>query len=159
MENKKDCSKCVWHIRDGRCCNYMCRNQSEYEELPVREKPENDQITKKLRDLYVAYKVTGNMKPGQILADAADAIEDLESKLSDLMDKYIKLAARTEWIPVTERLPKEDGMYLVHGKWSASGRKVTDTCEFFVHDGYFRASWNFDVTHWMPIPQTPKEES
>lgn len=62
------------------------------------------------------------------------------------------------WIPVTERLPEKDGMYLVHGAWSASGRKATDTCEFHVHDGYFRATWDFDVTHWMPLPGPPEED-
>jgi len=76
---------------------------------------------------------------------------------ADVVEVRRKLQS-PRWIPVTERLPEEDGMYLVHGKWSASGRKVTDTCEFYVHDGYFRAAWNFDVTHWMPLPEPPKEE-
>lgn len=71
-------------------------------------------------------------------ADAADAIEEL---------------SKPHWIPVTERLPEKTGSYLVyvygevtemnfwHGKWHMLG------------DDYTKA-----VTHWMPLPQPPKEE-
>lgn len=98
---------------------------------------------------------------------AADAIEARDKAAEEwemLAESWRKACKALEsriprWIPVTERLPEKDGMYLVHGAWSASGRKVTDTCEFYVHDGYFRAAWNFDVTHWMPLPEQPKEES
>ena len=98
-----------------------------------------------------------------MLAQAADAIEELSRKYIEeriaAVELTGELASKPCWISVEEGLPEEDGMYLVHGAWSASGRKVTDTCEFYVHDGYFRAAWNFDVTHWMPLPQGPKEEA
>lgn len=102
-----------------------------------------------------------------LLTEAADAIEELQQTAEHYKgcsDDWYKEACDYKamlprWIPVTERLPEEDGMYLVHGTWSASGRKVTDTCEFYVHDGYFRAAWNFDVTHWMPLPEPPKEDT
>lgn len=113
--------------------------------------------------------------------EAADAIEEL-NKVSDAIPNVCECCIGCEvesggcdnafvlspkrareylsqprWILVTERLPEKDGMYLAHGTWLTSGRKATDTCEFYVHDGYFRAPWNFDVTHWMPIPPIPKE--
>ena len=93
--------------------------------------------------------------------EAADAIEELSLAQEQWItqERNVLLKSQPRWVSVTERLPEEDGMYLVHGKWSASGRKVTDTCEFYVHDGYFRAAWNFDVTHWMPPPEPPKEEA
>lgn len=59
-----------------------------------------------------------------------------------------------EWIPVTERLPEKNGSYLVyvygdvtemeywHGKWHR------------LRDDYTKA-----VTHWMPLPEPPKEET
>lgn len=59
-----------------------------------------------------------------------------------------------KWIPVTERLPEKSGSYLVYvygevtemdcwrGKWHMLG------------DDYTKA-----VTHWMPLPKPPKEES
>lgn len=77
-----------------------------------------------------------------------------------------------KWIPVTERLPEKDGDYLV---WTGfQGR-----CERlgFVKDGReiseldFQYNWknvwydydsewgyiSHDVTHWMPLPEPPKE--
>lgn len=60
------------------------------------------------------------------------------------------------WIPVTERLPEDDrqrvlavciGDYLV-------GYPRIDT------DRYVRQHWvryGNDVTHWMPLPEPPKE--
>lgn len=56
------------------------------------------------------------------------------------------------WIPVTERLPKEDGNYLVSGKWG-SGKESVGDCEFSVEDGYFRTAWNFDVLAWCELPE------
>ena len=65
------------------------------------------------------------------------------------------LNAIPEWIPVTERLPKEDGSYLVSGKWG-SGKESVGDCEFSVEDGYFQTAWNFDVLAWMPLPEPYK---
>lgn len=96
-----------------------------------------------------------------VFKDSAYAIEELQRQIDAWVEPERKALIKSlpRWISVKERLPKTDGMYLVHGTWSASGRKVTDTCEFYVHDGYFRAVWNFDVTHWMPLPAPPKEET
>lgn len=96
-----------------------------------------------------------------LMNEAADAIEELNRENESLANSVNEASEilRKRWIPVTERLPEKDGMYLVHGEWSESGRKATDTCEFYVHDGYFRAAWNFDVTHWMPLPCPPEEDN
>lgn len=81
-----------------------------------------------------------------------------------------------EWIPVTERLPDKDGDYLVFKRFSRhawsdvvsfakDGRKVSE-CTFgkkwpnvwYYYDsewGYIRTD---SVTHWMPLPEPPKEE-
>lgn len=63
-----------------------------------------------------------------------------------------------KWIPVTERLPEEwvpvlvnskygfitTAIYIgIHGKW-----RFTQTHVFFEYDS---------VTHWMPLPEPPKE--
>lgn len=74
---------------------------------------------------------------------------------------------RPRWIPVTERLPKDE--------------KDVLACYGFRHDGkmggmrfiqplcYFRFNkephWQFEgtngmeVTHWMPLPEQPKEDA
>jgi hypothetical protein len=55
------------------------------------------------------------------------------------------------WIPCSERMPKEDGNYLISGVWG-SGKEAVGDCDFSVNDGYFRTAWNFDVLAWMPLP-------
>ena len=81
----------------------------------------------------------------------------------------------SKWIPVTERLPDKDGDYLVFKRFAGSawsdvvsfakdGRKVSE-CSFgekwqnvwYYYDsewGYMRTD---AVTHWMPLPQPPKD--
>jgi hypothetical protein len=81
-----------------------------------------------------------------------------------------------KWIPVAERLPEEDGQYLVfqkhtYGTYTAvlqfakDGRKV-DKYDF--HRGWknvwyrYDSEWGYitidNVTHWMPLPEAPKGE-
>ena len=56
------------------------------------------------------------------------------------------------WIPCSERLPEEDGTYIVSGIWG-SGKEQVGECEYLVEDGYFQTAWNFDVKAWMPLPK------
>ena len=82
-----------------------------------------------------------------------------------------------KWIPVTERLPEEDGYYLVAKKifnnsilqevlsFAKDGRKV-DKYDFHREWKnvwhYYDSEWGHltidDVTHWMPLPEPPKGE-
>lgn len=84
--------------------------------------------------------------------------------------------ASSKWIPVTERLPEKDGKYLVYKYWVQSGwcdvvsfakdgRKI-DEYDFQrewenVWYGY-SSEWGYvtydSITHWMPLPETPKED-
>ena len=69
------------------------------------------------------------------------------------------------WIPVTERLPEEDGSYLVR---TAPG--TVTTARFYAFKSFpatkylpachRNAAWqsNRNVTHWMPLPTPPKGE-
>ena len=79
------------------------------------------------------------------------------------------------WIPVEERLPEEQGQYIVF----ADGKVTTDcycVCEnikrWLSYDGGFNAFYIDPysskptreppyprVTHWMPLPAVPKEEN
>lgn len=83
--------------------------------------------------------------------------------------------AEQKWIPVTERLPDEDGDYLAI---KAFGKQWWYDVTRFAKDGrkvniyYFEREWEnvwyfYDselgyittnnVTHWMPLPEPPKE--
>ena len=66
-----------------------------------------------------------------------------------------------KWIPVTERLPGTEDSYLVYTE-----RGSVYTSHFYTEkrfaSGYVReASWSqrgkVKVTHWMPLPEPPKE--
>lgn len=57
--------------------------------------------------------------------------------------------AEPEWIPVTERLPKENGDYLVTGRQGAVNKRKYE-------DGRWYGNWA--VVAWMPLPAPWKGE-
>lgn len=60
---------------------------------------------------------------------------------------------RGQWISVKDRLPEKDGRYLC--VWQG---KAVDTIMFL--NGHFRVYGEIHdrlVTHWIPLPETPKE--
>ena len=80
-----------------------------------------------------------------------------------------------EWIPVTERLPEEDGDYLVFKRFAGNawsdvvsfakdGRQVSE-CTFVEKWQnvwyYYDSEWGYirtdAVTHWMPLPEPPEK--
>ena len=125
--------------------------------------------------------------------DAADAIEELQKDLErskdfeafwqheaeEALKKFqVAIGSKPKWIPVTERLPEEDGKYLTVYKlntippipwievcWFAKNLRKVDKYEFpkkkpgfYKNDseyGYFEVS---GITHWMPLSEPPKEE-
>lgn len=96
--------------------------------------------------------------------EAADAIEDLEFACNRYEKDYKALCAYLpKWISVNERLPivgdkvivaikDESGdsafVYTYTGWYSGNGKK------WIVDDDF-----NNYVTHWMPLPEPPKEET
>lgn len=104
--------------------------------------------------------------------DAADAIEKLKILADNGEATYEIMVRQTSyieelkqkiphWIPVEERLPKPKDLVLVCNEFGG------------VHYGYFESnkkwytannwlvdSWTVmsNVTHWMPLPEPPKEE-
>jgi hypothetical protein len=100
---------------------------------------------------------------------AADAIEELHADKAALngtvtnLLEQIKELGKPRWIPVTEEPPLkvgDDGYngYLVY----ANGYyEVADyTTDKFDNVPYFHVNGEYepDVTHYMPLPQPPKEE-
>lgn len=117
-----------------------------------------DELIEELRYLD-EYSKQINPTPSGIFREAADAIEELLAEREENYADSWKMAFEVErdahrWIPVTERSPKKNRSYLVyvygevtemnywHGKWHSLG------------DDYTKA-----VTHWMPLPEPPKEET
>lgn len=108
----------------------------------------------------------GNFRPyeycfSKLLAEAADALEELEEKAQALAETLY--AYEHPWIPVTEEPPLkagDDGYngYLVYADGYYEVADYTtdkfDNVPYFYVDGEYEP----DVTHWMPLPAPPKEE-
>ena len=118
---------------------------------------------------------------------AADAIEDLQADKAALngtvtnLLEQIKDLGKPKWIPVTEALPKSGGSYIVYlrpfkGKTDL-GYVIGDLSyptEMYFDKGQMlwvgeNESYNailsavdteneYHVTHWMKMPEAPKEE-
>ena len=58
-----------------------------------------------------------------------------------------------KWIPVTERLPEKDDAVIIctDKNFIYAGELIGDTW-YLDND-----SWTETVTHWMPLPEPPKE--
>lgn len=105
---------------------------------------------------------------------AADAIEKLsmrihgdEAAIAGMKREIERMvvADKPRWIPVTERLPDFEGMCLCMRKSYSKANFRHQEIMYFDYDeqafcsnvdGIFVADGN--VTHWMPLPEPPKEE-
>jgi hypothetical protein len=65
-----------------------------------------------------------------------------------------KELSKPRWIPVTERLP-EHGWYLAYGPTNKM-----EVLHFHSAEEVWSSEryYNIEVTHWMPLPEPPKEE-
>lgn len=66
-----------------------------------------------------------------------------------------------EWISTSERMPEYEGLYLIYAynKVMCAYRQVFFFSEVWNNDltGGFSIIKDEDVTHWMPLPEPPKE--
>lgn len=115
-----------------------------------------------VKNLRITEKICRDRMDGQVMLDAADAIEQLQAECQDWYKAYMDLLP-TRWYSVEECLPHPGDKVIVAirdesgdtrfdftntGWWSGYGYK------FVVEDEF--CSW---VTHWMPLPTPPKEET
>lgn len=88
------------------------------------------------------------------------AVHDLAEVNSGLIDEASELESPQErWIACADRLPDEDGEYLVLAndivkQWMEVRRLKTHHRKIWVDDDGF-SSWPPIVTHWMPLPSPP----
>ncbi len=66
------------------------------------------------------------------------------------------------WIPVSERMPDHFGVFIVAIKEPGRERVGKDCADFdpFAKTWLTAMYWDedYEVTHWMPLPEPPKEE-
>ncbi len=63
----------------------------------------------------------------------------------------------SEWISVKDRLPRSDGQYIVCNSGFVIPARYT-TYELGKRAWFGRFSELHKVTHWMPLPEPPKED-
>lgn len=68
----------------------------------------------------------------------------------------------TEWISVKDRLPESTDLYLVsavHRYNKADGYRSIQVRLYFKDDDDWHGLHDlYEVTHWMPLPEAPKEK-
>lgn len=72
-------------------------------------------------------------------------------------------AGKPKWIPVSERLPERDGQYLCNYHFG-NHRDMTFTrvLDYYAtdkipHFQHTLGDTSMKITHWMPLPEPPKE--
>ena len=86
---------------------------------------------------------------------AADAIEELSRDLDSMNDANIALyGALPQWIPVTVRLPEARTRCVTISRDGDYGLGVYTT-----DYGWMFPYYMGKTTHWMPLPEPPKEET
>ena len=95
-----------------------------------------------------------------LFPEAADALEELLKERDAAYLVGHQLADKLPvWIPVTERLPEENGKYLCNikrfGQYAGKQYYYVDVL-VFQEDCFFEDGIGTErVTHWMPLPELP----
>lgn len=121
----------------------------------------NDELVKRLRE---EMECPDNFpEDSSLMREAADAIEEM-SRENESLAKSVNEASeilRKRWIPVTEALPESMHEYVLccgakGGQFVGWVATKTydggDKARAFAHGGQGR-----NITHWMPLPEPPKE--
>ena len=141
------------------------------EEYQIRRKYENRNLMQELE--WVSHYPPSGMSNQDrafirwLAMTAYDKINELEQTSVPVHDIELILdeAAKPQWISVTDRLPEigETVFVLAYG-YDAFTAKMLDQIEYgypvFECSGFFRElAKPGRITHWMPLPVPPKEET
>ena len=64
--------------------------------------------------------------------------------------------AVNRWIPCSERMPEQEGFYLVYFTFK-DGTHATDIT--YINTAYISTGClSRSITHWMPLPEPPEKE-
>lgn len=104
--------------------------------------------------------MTDRMEIERLLNQTGRTLEGVpkEHSMAELLVDALReaLDKQPKWISVEEQLPEEAGKYIV------CTRKKAVYCtafRFFHGRGYFATDTTTHITHWMPLPEQPKEEN
>lgn len=141
----------------------------------------HEDLIKRLRAVEKMLTTANFSEASSLISQAADAIDEL-TRENESLAKSVNEASeilRRRWIPVTERLPEDgslvgkliadsDGCIRIASQCAVitlSGGKTVytdliDLVSFLAKDTP-TTEWEdcTHITHWMPLPEPPKEES
>ena len=92
---------------------------------------------------------------GECTDTQMDYVDEIEMAITDMK---ICEANNAGWISVKDRLPEHGKRYLIYAT-SEGGKNHRITTA--AYGGHFALSGRcayWKVTHWMPLPESPKEE-
>jgi len=79
---------------------------------------------------------------------------DEHRQLAEWLKELKQLREQTRWIPVSEKLPEKEDLYLVSVK-NEHERRYSKTCWFHGNGNWFARQ---DVEAWKPLPEPYREE-
>ena len=109
-----------------------------------------ERVVERLRDLCARLVACGDVLDSITVSKAASMLEQ-----------------KPRWIPVTERLPEHTRPAVLAVIQSLNGRRYVDTLYYLTWLGVWSdaddevqmiGDEGDAVTHWMPLPEPPKEE-
>lgn len=110
------------------------------------------------RAVELPEKFSKNAENIDLFLKAVDAIKELSRDLDSMNDANIALyGALPKWIPVTKRLPSIGKDVLCFCR--ANICFVLGWDGYHWHEGADRYYMSSFVTHWMPLPEPPKEKT
>lgn len=86
-------------------------------------------------------------------------IEQHRCKMCELQLYRDGVIKNSEWISVDDRLPEENGRYLVCVNVSHlafTSLTIIVVMEYGKNHGFYLQNETETVTHWMPLPEAPK---
>lgn len=121
-----------------------------------------EELVKRLLDISNSDSNIKSNYIGLTMKQAADIIEELsreyesiEKSLTESVELVRKLQS-SRWIPITKRLPDYPGRFMCYYEVNDYGENgyCIDWGMYDPDDGWYVSG----VTHWMPLPEPPKEE-
>ena len=91
---------------------------------------------------------------------AFELLQEYVDRCARYADEIMALREQPRWIPVTERLPAEGERVLaaVEGAWVGEAYRDMRDVWMRSYGTPWDASIGVSVTHWMPLPDAPREK-